>query len=82
MILNGTGRDVQFLWIQHSFQKSCAGLFEMGFDPLGWLNFIDPRRSYIATAFMIPPVRSSVAPNAFGESETGDGVGWRITKGR
>ena len=43
---NGTGRDVQFLWIQHSFQKT-AGLFEMGFDPLGWLNFIDPRRSYM-----------------------------------
>ena len=40
-----TGRPIPMDPTQ--FQKSCAVLFEMGFDLLGWLSFIDPQRSYM-----------------------------------
>lgn len=44
-----------------------------GFRTTRLAQFYRSPKKLFATAFMIPPVRSSVAPNAFGESETG---GW------
>ena len=66
-----TGRPIPMEPSQ--FSEELRRFVRDGFRTSRLAQFYRSPKKLYATAFMIPPVRSSVAPNAFGESETG---GW------